>query len=94
MTFGEKIKQIRLTKGLTLEEVAEKSVDENGKSFARQRIWQLENNGAKDIRITTLFQLSKGLDCTIMDIIAEPLGLENKQACELSDNCSFFKEIK
>lgn len=84
MTIGEKIKEIRLSKGLTMVEVGDRA------GLMKQRIWQLENSNAYPT-IPMLMKVSEGLGCTVVDLIAEPLEID-LPICANTNNCPFFKK--
>lgn len=88
MTVGEKIRQIRESQGMTLEEVG------NLANMSRQRVQQLEVS--KTIpTIPALQNLAKGLHCSLLDLIIEPLGLDSNQRnspCVNSNICPFYKK--
>ena len=98
MTIGHKIKEIREAKGWTLEQVA------NLTNLSRQRIQAIENGTGYPL-IPTLIKLSKALDCSVADILNEPLelGLQNGEIpaepkgptdypCANAEKCMFFKK--
>lgn len=69
MTYGEKLKELRLEKGLGLREVGRKS----GLGYAY--IYRLENNDRKNPTIPTINKLAKGLGVSALEI-AKIYGLE------------------
>ncbi len=97
MTIGQKIKEIRESKGWTLEQVA------NLTGLTRQRIQAIENGKGYPL-IPTLIKFSKVLGCSVADILNEPLelGLKNgiipaepkkkptDYPCANAEKCMFF----
>ncbi len=97
MTIGQKIKQIREDKGLTLAEVAFVA------DITRQRLSAIENDTSGCPAIPTLQRIAKGLHCSVIDIIAEPLGEEYKLEikkkdcslpCEYAHECCFYEPVE
>lgn len=92
MTIGEKIKQLRLARGLDMVMLG------NASGLPKQKIWQLEHGYCEYPAIPTLIKIAKGLGCTVVDIISEPLGIESSKfkstdyPCENADKCPFFKK--
>lgn len=87
MTIGEKIRQIREDKGLTLAEVAFVA------DISRQRMSAIENSQTGVPSLPTIQRIAKGLHCSELDIICEPLGIEHEQ-CVNKSICPFYKEDK
>ena len=94
MTIGEKIKEIRESKGWTLEQVA------NLTNMSKQRIQAIEISG-NNIRIPTIQKISDALRCPLRDILNEPLELylddpkpmeDTDCPCANAENCMFFKK--
>lgn len=82
MTIGEKLKELRQKAGKTVAKVGEDS----GIKPQRVSFYEMDK-GIPTIPI--LQKLANGLNCTIFDIIDEPLGRE-KQRCIHSDKCMFY----
>ncbi|HBT63490.1 MAG TPA: hypothetical protein DEB10_02355 [Ruminococcaceae bacterium] len=96
MTIGQKIKEIRESKGWTLEQVA------NLTNMSKQRIQAIEISG-NNIRIPTIQKISDALHCPLRDILNEPLELylddpnpmeDTDCPCANAENCMFFKPNK
>ena len=97
MTIGQKMKQIREDKGMTLAEVAFVA------NISRQRLSALENDKTGTPSIPIIQRIAKGLHCSVLDIIAEPLGEEDKVAvhrkdcslpCEYAAECCFYEPVE
>ncbi|WP_299448155.1 helix-turn-helix transcriptional regulator [uncultured Phascolarctobacterium sp.] len=58
-----RLKEIRLSKRLTQEEVASKS------GVARATISKIESGEEVEVKINTLESLAKALDCTVSDFL-------------------------
>lgn len=87
MTIGKKLKELRKIADKTVAKVAEDS----GILPARVSFYEMDK-GIPTIPI--LQKLAKGLDCTIFDIIDEPLG-RKKDKCIHSEICPFYqRELK
>ena len=87
MTIGEKIKEIRQIKGLTLKEVSEKC----GIPSSKLTFYETDRGMPT---IPTLQKIAFGLDCTVFDIIDEPLGREQSR-CIHAEICPFYnQEVK
>ncbi len=87
MTIGEKLKELRKISEKTVAKVA----DDSGILPARVSFYEMDK-GIPTIQI--LQKLAKGLDCTIFDIIDEPLG-RKKDKCIHSKICPFYqRELK
>ena len=87
MTIGKKLKELRKIADKTVAKVAEDS----GILPARVSFYEMDK-GMPTIPI--LQKLAKGLDCTIFDIIDEPLG-RKKDKCIHSEICPFYqRELK
>ena len=84
MTIGEKLKELRKSARKTVAKVAEDS----GILPARVSFYEMDK-GIPTIPI--LQKLAKGLDCTIFDIIDEPLG-RKKEKCIHSGICPFYQK--
>lgn len=85
MTIGEKIKEIRKSKGFSMVQVAD------GAGMMKQKIWQLENDRLGYPTIPVLMKVAESLGCTVVDLIAEPLGI-NIPICANMSGCKFFKK--
>lgn len=99
MTIGQKIKEIRESKGWTLEQVA------NLTGLSRQRVQAIENGTGYPL-IPTLIKFSKVLGCSVVDLLNEPLELGLKHdrihqepkkkptdyPCANAEKCMFFKK--
>ena len=84
MTFGEKIKEIRESKNMTLDEVSKKC------GIKAQKLTYYEKD--KGIpTIPTLKKIAEGLACTIFDIIDEPLGRAQSR-CIHAEKCMFYNK--
>lgn len=97
MTIGQKMKQIREDKGMTLAEVAFVA------NISRQRLSALENDKTGTPSIPIIQRIAKGLHCSVLDIIAEPLGETDKIAvhrkdcslpCIHAQECCFYEPVK
>lgn len=87
VTIGEKLRELRGRIGKTVSKVGEDS----GIKAQRVSFYEMDK-GIPTIPI--LQKLAKGLDCTIFDIIDEPLG-RKKEKCIHSEICPFYqKELK
>ena len=64
--FGQRLKELRETKGWTLEELAKRIV--STKSY----IWELENKPSIRPSVETAYKLAKALDTTIGVLTGEP----------------------
>jgi len=84
MTIGEKLKELRKAVGKTVAEVG----DDSGIKPQRVSFYEMDN-GIPTIPI--LQKLAKGLECTIFDIIYEPLG-RKKEMCIHSEICPFYQK--
>ncbi|GMB10603.1 MAG: helix-turn-helix transcriptional regulator [Candidatus Improbicoccus devescovinae] len=84
ITIGQRLKEIRLTKGLTTKIVSEKS----GIHMSKIRFYEIGNCVPT---IYTLQKLATGLECTIFDIIDKPLGRDLVR-CIHSDRCIFYNK--
>lgn len=83
-SIGESIRKIRIKKGLTQSEVAQRM------EIATVKISFYElDRGTPNIY--TLQRLAEALECSILDIIGEPLGIE-KFKCIHSDICPFYQK--
>ena len=71
-TFGKRIKQYRISKGLTLKELAEKA------GLTKGYLSKIESSG-KAPPVSTLINLAKALNINISDIFGEPE--ENSNFC-------------
>jgi len=91
MTIGEKIKEIRVSKGMTLEEVAKPI------GLTRQRLSKIES-GIYSPTIPTIKQVAKGMHCSPLDILTEPLCGDDipphDEPCVNSGFCPFYKKEK
>lgn len=95
MTIGEKIRQLRLQQGMTLEKVGKAA------GLSRQRIHGIEVSKSMPT-IPVLMQIAESLNCTVFDLIDEPLGRknstaakrENNKPCANSSICPFYKGDK
>lgn len=84
MAIGERLKELRKKAEKTVAKVAKDS----GILPARVSFYEMDK-GIPTIPI--LQKLAKGLDCTIFDIIDEPLG-RKKDKCIHSEICSFYQK--
>ena len=84
MTIGQKIREIRQRKGMTLKEVSEKC----GIPSTKLNFYELDNGLPT---ISTLQKIATGLDCSIFDIIDEPLGREQSR-CIHAEKCVFYNK--
>ena len=64
---GENVKSLRLARGLTQEQFAERS------GFSQQYISDLER-GRRNPTVVSLFELAQALDAKPQDLIAAPAG--------------------
>lgn len=92
MTIGQKIREIRQSLGLTMEEVAK------GAGLTRQRIYSIETDMYMPT-IPTIQLVANGLHCSPMDILTEPLTGEHEKnlvpkaaPCANSGFCPFYKK--
>lgn len=94
MTIGEKIKELRIAKGMPLEELGFRC------GISRQRMQAIEAGTGYPL-IPTLMRVSKALGCSLYDLINEPLGLASNggknngaddDACANAVKCPFFKK--
>lgn len=97
MTIGEKMKQIREDKVLTLAQVAFVA------NISRQRLSAIENDPKGTPSIQTIQRLANALHCSVLDIICEPLGLDKEVVvkkkdcsapCEYASECCFYEPIE
>jgi transcriptional regulator with XRE-family HTH domain len=84
--IGHKIKEIRLSRGLSQKMLGELA------GITTQRVHSLEI-GEMLPRLTTLVKIAEGLGISVFDILDEPLGRRCK-ACANSPTCPFFKPVK
>jgi transcriptional regulator with XRE-family HTH domain len=94
MTIGQKIKEIRELKGMTLEGVA------NLTGISRQRVQAIEAGTGYPL-IPTIQKIANALRCPLRDILNEPLELylddpkpmeDTDCPCANSSICPFFKK--
>jgi transcriptional regulator with XRE-family HTH domain len=94
MTIGQKIKEIRELKGMTLEGVA------NLTGISRQRVQAIESSTGYPM-ISTIQKIAKALGCPLRDILNEPLELyldapaktdDTDYPCANAEKCPFFKK--
>ena len=92
MTIGQKIKEIRQRNSLSMEDVAKAS------GVTRQRIFAIESDKYFPT-IPTIQLMAKGLHCSPMDILTEPLTGEHEKnlvpkaaPCANSGFCPFYKK--
>jgi len=85
IAIGQKLKELRAATNKTVAEVAKDS----GIFPARVSFYEMDR-GIPTISI--LQKLAKGLNCTIFDIIDEPLG-RKKDKCIHSEICPFYQKI-
>lgn len=83
-TIGQKLREIRENLKLSVAEVSKKS------GLPKQKIYYYELDKGMPT-IPTLQKLAKGLDCTIFDIIDEPLG-RTQSKCIHADRCIFYNK--
>lgn len=97
MTIGEKMKQIRENKALTLAQVAFVA------NISRQRLSAIENDPKGTPSIQTIQRLANALHCSVLDIICEPLGIKEEVVfkrkdcsapCEYAAECCFYEPIE
>lgn len=92
MTIGQRIRQIRENKNIRLADAAKEA------GLTRQRLWQIEQDTSDNPGIRTLSQVSKGLHCSVADIINGTIydSGNNSQSfefpCANADKCPFFKK--
>ena len=86
------MKEIRQRNGLSMEDVAKAS------GVTRQRIFAIESDKYFPT-IPTIQLMAKGLHCSPLDILTEPLTEEHKKSlepntipCANSEFCPFFKK--
>jgi DNA-binding Xre family transcriptional regulator len=82
-TIGQKLREIRINKGLKLQTISERS----GIKTPKITFYEMDKGGMPTI--PTLLKLARGLDCTIFEIIDEPLGRETSR-CINADKCVFY----
>ena len=94
MTIGQKIKEIRELKGMTLEGVA------NLTGISRQRVQAIEAGTGYPL-IPTIQKIANALRCPLRDLLDEPLELyldapeplkDTDCPCANAENCMFFKK--
>lgn len=83
-TIGQKLREIRNNLGISAVEVSKKC----GIPAQKINFYELDKGMPT---IPTLQKLAKGLDCTIFDIIDEPLG-RTQSKCIHADNCMFYNK--
>ena len=85
-TIGQKLNELRKELGITIEELGNRS------GISRQQInyYELERGLPT---IPTLQKLAKGLECSVFDIIDEPLGREDGM-CIHFRKCMFYNKNK
>lgn len=83
-TIGQRLREIRENLELSVAEVSKKS------GLPKQKIYYYELDKGMPT-IPTLQKLAKGLDCTIFDIIDEPLG-RTQSGCIHADSCMFYNK--
>lgn len=84
MTIGEKIREIRGGKGLTLKEVSKKC------GIPASKLTYYETDRGMPT-ISTLQKIAIGLDCSIFYIIDEPLG-RSQSRCIHAEKCMFYNQ--
>lgn len=85
-TIGHRLKEIRENTGISTTEMSKRC----GITAQKISFYELDKGMPT---IPTLQKLAKGLDCTIFDIIDEPLGRVKKE-CIHANKCMFYnKEI-
>ena len=90
MTVGQRIREIREEKGMTLEQVG------NLCALSRQRVQKIESSG-NNLKIVTIQKIANALRCSVIDILDIPLGLgtdKKSGCCANAENCMSFKPIK
>lgn len=94
MTIGEKLREIRGSKGMTQEQVG------NLTNMTRQRVQAIEDGGGYPL-MKTIISFSKALRCPLRDILNEPLKLYldapaktdgTDFPCANAEKCPFFKK--
>ena len=94
MTIGEKLREIRESKGMTQAQVG------NLTNMSRQRVQAIEDGEGYPL-MKTIISFSKALRCPLRDILNEPLELyldtpkpleETDFPCANADKCMFFKK--
>ena len=93
MTIGQKIREIREEKGMTLDQVG------NISRISKQQLQAIEVSSGYP-RIQTLIKIAKALGCPVRDILNEPLNLglpvtptkDTDFPCKNADKCPFFKK--
>ena len=94
MTIGEKLREIRESKGMTQEQVG------NLTNMTRQRVQAIEDGDGYPL-MKTIISFSKALRCPLRDILNEPLELyldapikssDTDYPCANAANCMFFKK--
>lgn len=96
MTVGEKLREIRESKGMTQEQVG------NLTNMSRQRVQAIESGNGYPL-IKTIVSFSQALRCPLRDILNEPLQLYldtpaktdgTDSPCANAEKCPFFKKIE
>ena len=94
MTIGEKLREIRESKGMTQEQVG------NLTNMTRQRVQAIEDGDGYPL-MKTIISFSQALRCPLRDILNEPLELhlaapdplkDTDCPCENAEGCMFFKK--
>jgi transcriptional regulator with XRE-family HTH domain len=68
MAIGDRIKEMRLRKGQSLQQVAD------GIGASKAHIWELESNRSKNPSIELLQKLADHFKTTVMYLVEEPQG--------------------
>ena len=96
MTIGEKIRELREAKGITVEGLG------NLCGITRQRMQAIETSPGYPL-IPTIQKIARALGCPMRDLLDEPLELhlaapdplKNTDCpCENAEKCMFFKARK
>lgn len=82
ITIGQKLKELRKKLKISTQELSART------EIGASQISAYELDKVVPI-ISTLQKLAQGLECTIFDIIDEPLG-RNQSRCIHSEICSFY----
>ena len=86
-TIGQRLREMRDNLGATTKEISKRC----GIPAQKISFYELDKGLPT---IPTLQKLAKGLNCTIFDIIDEPLG-RTQSKCIHADRCMFYnKEMK
>ncbi len=83
MALGARLKELRLKKGFSLQDLADKV------GASKAHIWDLETGRAKNPSMELLAKLAKALNTTIYDLVGESLPTDDEP-----ELVAMFRDLK